>query len=287
MKTFYKVAAGVIASALAGAAIMVLLRGIEGPRETVKDSGFRIDIEELSFYIKGEKIYGKVYRQSMDTLTKRPAIIFCHDIGRTADDCDAACRKAASLGYIGYCFDFAGGSAKSRSKGDPLTMSLKTEISDLREILKAIKKMPYVRENRVSLSGEGLGALAAAIVAGSEKRFRGDLILISPSANIPDICRDMYSRAKDIPDSTQFQGMTVGKQFFKDIRDLKPLRKMGGFKGRTLIVYGLSDPLVSREDLQSVIDTYPDAKVETIKGGHNLMSGAGKALGDVIGGFID
>ena len=288
MKIFGKAAIGTLAVALTAGALWFLLRNT-GPRDTVKgSSGTKIDIEELSFYIKGEKIFGKVYRPSSDTLVKLPAVVVCHDIGRSADDCDALCRRIADQGLIGYCFDFRGGSDYSRSSGDTFEMSARTEAEDVKGILKALRKIPYIKDSRIYLAGEGLGALAAAMAAASDNSLARALILISPSVNIPDLDREMYPKLKDIPDTTDFQGMKVGKFFFKEIHDYKPLKRISKYNGRTLILHGSADPLVPDETIRAMVDAYPDAKSLKIKGGgHSLILTQPKVLAGHICDFID
>ena len=287
MKILGKAAIGTVVVALTAGALWFLLRNT-GPRETIKgSSGTRIDIEELSFYIKGDKVFGKVYRPVSDSLTRLPAVVVCHDIGRSADDCDALCRRIADRGFIGYCFDFKGGSDYSRSTGDPLAMSARTEAEDIKGVLKALRKVPYIKDSRVYLAGEGLGALSAAMAAASDKALARALILISPSVNIPDLSREMYPRMKDIPDTSEFQGMMVGKLFFKEIHDYKPFKKIGGYTGRTLVVHGTNDPFVDTETVRATVDAYDDARLEVIKGGHSLMKSSPGPLADAIAGFLD
>ncbi len=144
------------------ALILALLSGIlwgilrkQNPRDTVTSyTGAKVEIEKMAFYLKGDKISGRIYRPVQDSLDKMPAVIYCHSLGKGMEDGDSFCRGAAGKGYVGFSFDFRGGSRTSSSTGlMPSEMTLSTEIQDLKAPVTATESkdgttgaLPKIRE---------------------------------------------------------------------------------------------------------------------------------------------
>ena len=147
----------------------------QAPRETVKakETGLKLDVEELSFYGKGdEKVDGTVYRPSETLGEKLPAIIYCQ--GKSYGE--SWCRSLAGTGAVAYCFDFKGDGEKARAK-------------DLEAVLKGIRNLRHAEPDKVYLMGEANGCLTACTVAfDNPKKIKG-LILVSPGFNPLEISR--------------------------------------------------------------------------------------------------
>ena len=145
------------------------------PRETVKaaETGVKVDVEELSFYGKGDaKVVGKVYRQAETADERRPAVIYCQDISYG----DGWCRSLASTGAVCYAFDFQTDGEKARGK-------------ELETVLKGIRELRHVDPDRIYLLGEGNGCLTAATAAFANAKYIKGLILVSPGFNPLEISR--------------------------------------------------------------------------------------------------
>lgn len=54
-----------------------------------------------------------------------------HSFGLTNKSMNAYCSMLAKNGYVAYCFDFCGGSKKSKSDGKTTDMTVFTEVKDL------------------------------------------------------------------------------------------------------------------------------------------------------------
>ena len=166
-------AIALIAAALLGGGYWWLRT--QAPRDTVKvrETGVKVDVEELSFYGPGgEKIPGKVYRPSESLDERRPAIIYCQDISYG----DSWCRSLSGTGAVCYCFDFQGDGEKARTR-------------ELETVLKGIRGNRFVDPDKVYLLGEANGCLTASNVAfDNPKKIKG-LILVSPGFNPLEISR--------------------------------------------------------------------------------------------------
>ena len=147
----------------------------QAPRETVKakETGLKLDVEELNFYgSKDIKVDGTVYRPS-ETLDKQlPAIIYC----QAKSYGESWCRSLAGTGIVAYCFDFKGEGEKAR-------------VAELEAVLKGIRNLRYVDQDKVYILGEANGCLTASTVAfDNPKKIKG-LILVSPGFNPLEISR--------------------------------------------------------------------------------------------------
>ena len=166
------------------AAIALIAAGVLGggywwvkslaPRETVKakETGVKVDVEELAFYDGGEKIVGTIYRPA-DTLDEpRPAVIYCQDRSYG----ESWCRSLAGTGAVCYCFSFNSESEKARVK-------------ELETVIRGIRDLRHTDKNRVFLLGEGNGCVTAATATFDKPKLVKGLILVSPGFNPLEISR--------------------------------------------------------------------------------------------------
>lgn len=145
------------------------------PRETVKakETGAKVDVEELAFYGSGDsRVGGKVYRPVDMLDEKRPVVIYCQDTAYG----DSWCRSLAGMGLVAYCFDFQGDGEKARTK-------------ELETVLKGIRDLRHADRDAVYLLGEANGCLTAATVAFDNAGKIKGLILVSPGFNPLEISR--------------------------------------------------------------------------------------------------
>jgi hypothetical protein len=80
-----------------------------GPRERAKaPDGSKVVVEELSYYIHGGKVFGKVYRpDDGDAATERPLVIYFHEPLKT-DFPEGVLKSLVSDGLSGYVTGFRG-----------------------------------------------------------------------------------------------------------------------------------------------------------------------------------
>lgn len=100
-----------IIAALLGVGGWVLFKGA-GPRERVEGgNGTKVIVEELSYYNRGRKVYGKVFKPSdengnfPDSLGTRPVVIYFHESLSTAAP-EKMLRQIAARGVVGYSAAF-------------------------------------------------------------------------------------------------------------------------------------------------------------------------------------
>lgn len=259
------------------------------PRQLVREpSGSKVAVEELSFHLGKDKLYGTVYKPA-DTLSKRPLVIYCHDLGQTGAEWADLCRRAVGCGYVAYAFDFRGGSPASRSTGSMGDMSVQTQKDDLETVIRRLRGERYVDGKQIVLVGHGQGGLVASEAAVEKHNGIGALVLLSPAYNLAAEAQARYPRLGDIPDTTLIQGAySVGRHYFSDIRSLNPYRWMHKFKGDVLILHGTADDRVPLSASQAATGRFPSLELEVLEGaGHDFSGAARKSAAERIVRFLD
>lgn len=249
-------------------------------------AGYKVHIEEKSFYSHGKKIFGNIYLPQ-DEAGSKPLLIYSHGAGQSADEADKICRGAASMGLMAYAFDFRGGSKTSRSEGDHLRMSAKTEQSDLDDVLGRLLQDPAVDKDRVFLIGHSLGAFVSSLEGCANPRKIKGMILIAPAYNMPDVAKMYYPDYNKIADSTVIYGTVLGRKFFEDIHGMDPYRKASKFPGDVLIIHGDEDEVVPLSYSQKAAELFPSCTLKVYPGtGHAFNGEIGTTLRSDINAWL-
>ena len=173
------------------------------------------------------------------------------------------------LGYHCYTFDFPCGSVRSRSDNNTLNMSILDEVSDLKAIVNYFRSKGH---RHIVLIGESQGGLVSALTAAELKDKVGQLVLVYPALCIPDNWRQHYPRKEDIQDITELWGVKMGRRFFEEIHDMRPLDLIGQYRGPVTIIQGDADRVVSMDDSRRAQQLYrPGTLLHVIAGaGHGF-----------------
>ena len=134
------------------------------PRERIKASGgSKVVVEEMSYYIRGGKVFGKVYRPDEgDGSVKRPLVVYFHEPLKT-DFPESVLKTLAADGLSGYATGFRG------------------KDSDAVTIVKRLSKEGFAEKDMIFLVSDSYCAdniLQAASKLGH--RIQG-LVLIDPN----------------------------------------------------------------------------------------------------------
>ncbi|MBQ5984892.1 MAG: alpha/beta fold hydrolase [Bacteroidales bacterium] len=230
-----------------GALVLALIGGIlwgilhkQNPRDTVTSyTGMKVDVEKMAFYLKNDKISGRIYRPVQDSTDRMPAVIYCPSLGKGMDAGDTFCKGAAGKGYVGFSFDFRGGSRSSSSTGlMPAEMTLSTEIEDLKAVIKGVKALRYVDKKNVFLIGEGFGGVVVSALAAEKPEICNSIILVSPDLNYSDLISERFPRTRDIPDTLQTENTIIGKKFIREMKRTDTKSLLHGYPKEYLIFDG-------------------------------------------------
>ena len=225
-------------------------------------------VEPLWIVNGSRHIYGELF--TPQTVKKnKPIAIIAHGFNGTHDYARNYHETLGRLGYQCYAFDFPCGSVRSRSDNNTMNMSILDEVSDLKAIVKYFRSKG---NQHIVLVGESQGGLVSALTAAELKKEVSQLVLVYPALCIPDNWRQRYPRKEDIQDVTELWGVKMGRRFFEEIHDMKPLDVIGQYRGPVLIVQGDADRVVSMDDSRRAQQLYaPGTKLHVIAGaGHGF-----------------
>lgn len=251
-------------------------------KETQATQKKAITISELTIKNGNNTIYGKIYTPSTDG--KHPAIILSHGYNGTNNDFINECNYYAENGYIAYAYDFCGGSANSKSSLKSTDMTIFTEKSDLLSVFNYLSTMENVDSSQIFLFGGSQGGLVSSLAAEEIKDKVKGIILYYPAFGIPDNWRTTYPDISKIPETSNFWGLTLGKNFFITIHDFYVFDHIGNFDKDVLIIHGDKDAIVPIDYSKQAVKKYINAKLITMPGeGHGFSpEGANTAQNYVL-----
>ena len=229
-------------------------------------------VQELWIENGSRRIFGELFTPAQNIQKRnaqRPIAIIAHGFNGTFDYGRNYFKTMESLGYDCYTFDFPCGSVRSRSDNNTLNMSILDEVSDLKAIVAHFRKQGH---RHIVLIGESQGGLVSALTAAELKDKVSQLVLVFPALCIPDNWRERYPRLQDIQDVTELWGVKMGRRFFEEIHDMRPLDLIGQYQGPVLIVQGDADLVVSMDDSRRAVQLYAKgARLHVIPGaGHGF-----------------
>lgn len=250
-----------------------------------ENENYTVSINELKIKNGENTIYGKIYAPVSDG--KFPVIILSHGYNGSNNDFTSDCKYYAKNGFIAYTFDFCGGSVNSKSTGTTTDMTILSEKSDVLAIFHYISAMDIVDENNVFLFGGSQGGLVTALSAAELKDKVRAVALYFPAFGIVDNWRKTYPYIEDIPDTNDFWGMKLGKNFFVTMHDFYPMDEIGAYEENVLIVHGDKDAIVSLDYSKKAVEIYKNAELVTMPGeGHGFTLVAGNKARKYVLDFI-
>ncbi len=223
----------------------------------------------------GLVIRGRIYRNSYAV---QPAFILCHGFMADSSMCRGYAKLLAGIGCTAFTFDFCGGGLFSKSDGKTTDMSVLTETEDLRAVIRHVQSLPYVRRDRISLLGCSQGGFVSALLAAEMPDEIASLILLYPAFCIPDDARKghmMFARfdPAHIPERIRCGPMRLGGRYARDVIDMDPYEKIGGYGGPVLYLQGTEDRIVDVSYARKAAGLYPDCSYHEIEGAGHMFRG--------------
>ena len=242
---------------------------------------YEVSVEELVIKVNGKEIYGKIYAPDEDGVF--PAVILSHGYNGCNADFVNECKYFASNGIIAYAYDFSGGSTRSKSSGKSTEMTIFTEKEDLMTVLDYISGMEKVDSKHVYLFGGSQGGLVTALTAEEcEEKICG-MILYYPAFCIPDDWRKTYPTIEEIPETIDFWGLKLGRDFFVSIHDFYTFDNIGEFENDILIIHGDKDNIVPLNYAEKAKEHYKNAELVVLPGeGHGFTPAGGEEAMNMV-----
>ena len=256
-----------------------------------------LDSAEVWCNRDGQRIYGMLYKKVAPG-HRAPAVILSHSAMLTHAAMKGYAKALAEKGLVAYCFDFCGGSADSRSDGSTDSMTVFTEVDDLKAVLDQVRKFDCVDADSVYLLGSSQGGLVSALAAEDcADRVRG-LILFYPAFNMPDLIRQFgdYLGGGSWGNLGGGWGdlgglgdmFSMSEAFIESLKDFDVWSHIGTYARPVVILHGSKDFIVPVSNSQKAAERYPDAKLHIIEGASHGFNAANLGeLGAMMGFTAD
>lgn len=255
-----------------------------------------VDSAEVWSERDGNRIFGMMYYNSASS-KKQPAVILSHSSSLTHEAMSGYALAIAKMGYAAYCFDFCGGSDKSKSDGKTDEMTVFTEVEDLRSVVKTVKSLGYVESSEVYLLGSSQGGLVSALLADECPDDFAGMILFYPAFNIPEMVNQFsgfgnwgdFGDFGNWGDFGDFGGMmSMSEAYINSIKDFDVWSHIGKFSKPVCIIHGTADMIVPISNSEKAVGLYPSATLNKIEGANHGFNAANLgSMGSMMGASAD
>lgn len=263
----------------------------EQPAEAVLDS------TELWCMNGNQRIYGLLYTKARPG-ERVPAVILSHSYSLSHAAMRGYARSLAEKGMAAYCFDFCGGGSESQSDGSTDSMTVFTEVNDLKAVLATVRGLDVVHPDSVYLLGSSLGGMVSALVAEDEPEKVAGLILFYPAFNMPDLVRQFGdlmngwggSMGGSWGGSWGDMGsmFSMSQAFIDALKDYDVWQHIGTFPRPVAILHGSKDWIVPISNSEKAVGLYPNATLHVIEGANHGFNEANLGgFGSMMGGTAD
>ena len=233
--------------------------------------------EEYSISYDDKQLYGKITAPRDYKSKKLPTIVIAHGFNNTLEQYEMYSQLLAKQGYLVYSFDFYGGSRQSKSGGqDMLNMSVKTELTDLTQVMEKLRSETFVDKSKMSLFGASQGGVVASLYAAAYPDSVHKLLLIFPAFVLFDDAKATYHELgspdfDQLPDSLTHHNTTLGKIYLIDALDIDIRAEQAKITTPTLIINGTDDAVVPYQYAVQANQTIPNAELVTVEGGEHRI----------------
>ena len=235
--------------------------------------------EEYTVTYEDKNLYGQITAPKDYKNKKLPVVVISHGFNNTFDMYKDYIQLLAKQGFLVYGFDYYGGSRNSKSGGqDMLQMSVKTELTDLTNVVEKLTSESYVDKDRLSIIGVSQGGVVASLYAAVNPEQIYKLGLIFPAYVLFDDVKETYQSLgspsfDQLPDSLTHHNARLGKIYLTDALDIDidiedVQRKI---TAPTLIVHGTNDTTAPYQYSVDASQRIPNAKLVTVEGGRHRI----------------
>ena len=239
-----------------------------------------IERQKFSCYRDDLKINGTLFLPKMRKNEKLPIAIVCHEFMANQLFSFPYAKALAGIGFAAFCFDFCGGGLVSTSRGSRRDMSVLTEISDIKAVIRFAQSLHNTDESELLLVGCSQGGLVAALTAAQMPETVNGLVLLYPALCIPDAARagEMLWLKFDpshIPEKMHAGPMPLGRRYAADVMNMDAFRQIAGYSGKVLLLHGDSDTIVDISYAEKAESVYraagADVRFVVIPGGKHIF----------------
>lgn len=239
-----------------------------------------IERQKFFCYRDGLKINGTLFLPKTHKNERLLIAIVCHEFMANQLFSFPYAKALAEIGFAAFCFDFCGGGLVSTSRGSRRDMSVLTEISDLKAVLRFAQSLHNTDESELLLVGCSQGGLVAALTAAQMPETVNGLVLLYPALCIPDAARagEMLWLKFDpshIPEKMHAGPMPLGRRYAADVMNMDAFRQIAGYSGKVLLLHGDRDTIVDISYAEKAESVYraagADVRFVVIPGGKHIF----------------
>lgn len=182
-------------------------------------------------------------------------------------------RLLEKKGVASVRFDFGG---SGESDGDFVDMTLSKELEDAKAILKFVKTLDFVDQDRIAAVGLSMGGVVASMLASDHKADIKTLCLWAPAGNMKEIRPKGKSEA-EVQEvyRTGFidiGGLALGVDFINDLNSLDLYAKASAYDKKVLLLHGNKDETVPLSASRQYQEIYGNrAELHIIEGGDHTF----------------
>ena len=181
-----RVAAAASAAVLGGLAYANYRRFVYKP-EALGERAYKVSARSLSIQTETHTLYGELLLPE-GISGKLPTVIVSHGLNSSGLNAQRLVgRSLAMSGFAVYCFDFYGGSRRSKSSGERWEMSVFTEKDDLNAVIGHIKTLDSTDPERLFLLGESQGGFVTAIAAAARRISPATKRIVDPTGTVESL----------------------------------------------------------------------------------------------------
>lgn len=227
-----------------------------------------------------KNIFGELYLP-VEYDGKLPTVILSHGYNSSYSHVIDIAQILSKNGFAVYCFDFCGGSTISKSDGNPLDMSIETEMSDLKAVIAIISECDFTDTERLFLYGESQGGFVSVLTAVQMTKTIAGMALLYPAFCIPDNWADKRSEKNIAP--FDFMGMQLSQTFIDGLPEYDVFEVVSEYKKPVLLLHGDNDKLVDLSYSERLCKTFPDCRLEVYENeGHGFSPKARKYMREKV-----
>ena len=249
----------------------------EKTEETEKEEVQTVELEAGKSAIQVEHhdrtVHGDAFIPEAESF---PLVIFSHGYNGYKDDFRDSANYLMNNGIASITFTFCGSGGRDPSGFGTTNMTLFTEKEDLSALMDYAKQIKGFNGSLYLLGGSQGGIVSFMAAEDRAADIKG-MVLLFPAFSIPDNWNntnypvDRYPTYESIPETIDFWGVTLGRDFVFTLRDLDVYANMADFQKPVLILHGTSDAIVPISYSRRAAETYPNAELVTYNGeGHGF-----------------
>ena len=268
--------AAVSTAAILGAAAYINYRRFVPKPQAWGDKKYKVSTKVLTIPAGDHTLFGELLLPQ-GTSGKLPTVIVSH--GLNSNGANAKKLVGMSLAMSGFavcCFDFWGGSLRSKSGGIMWEMSVFTEQEDLNAVIDHMKTLDSTDPDKLILLGESQGGFVTGITAAQRPQDIRAVIEYYPALCISDDARARHGSVENIPDIENFGGSKLGRLYSEQVFDYDVYEVLPAYTGPVLIIHGDNDRAVNISYGRKAAEVYEHAEFVCLPGEIHGFTGEGR-----------